>query len=477
MLKHSKLISKILALFLALLILITPFSALAQTYYYNVSTQTFSNSELEAIYDLRDNMIERKNNITVTFVINKVPNDISAYVNSIFKAAVSEKYANSPKSGSYIIYQTIGCKFTYSQKNLSNNKYQITLKIEIPDWATTKAQENKVDSFIEKNKTKIANIKDNDYHKIISICSYIENLVDYDYEHINDVTYYLRNTAYQALCGSHKVTCVGYAVTAYRLFKEFGIDSTIVCNDEHAWNLVKCDGKYYYADLTWEDSWHKVYNSSQWVLKGSEHYENLTKQGYNHKLSSEYLSEEFKALFPIEKGNYDPNKSIVVKLSSKSYVYDKKTKTPSVIATTANNKTIPSKYYTITYPKGRKNVGIYTVKVVFKEKYSGTYKLNFKIIPKSTSISKLTAKSKGFSVKWKKQSTQTTGYQIQYATDSKFTKNKRTVTISSNKTTSKTISNLKKKKSYYVRVRTYKAINGKKIYSNWSTIKKIQTKK
>jgi hypothetical protein len=79
-------------------------------------------------------------------------------------------------------------------------------------------------------------------------------------------------------------------------------------------------------------------------------------------------------------------------------------------------------------------------------------------------------------VKWAKQATQTTGYQIQYSTSSKFTSYK-TVTISKNSTVSKTVSKLTANKKYYVRVRTYKTVNGKKIYSSWSAAKNVTTKK
>ncbi len=95
--------------------------------------------------------------------------------------------------------------------------------------------------------------------------------------------------------------------------------------------------------------------------------------------------------------------------------------------------------------------------------------------PKSISISKLTKGKKQFKVTWKKTSG-VTGYQIQYATDSKFKKNKTTVTVKGAKNTSKTIKKLKSKKKYYVRVRTYKTINGKKVYSSWSKVKSVKTK-
>ena len=65
-------------------------------------------------------------------------------------------------------------------------------------------------------------------------------------------------------------------------------------------------------------------------------------------------------------------------------------------------------------------------------------------------------------MKWKKNKTQTTGYQIQYSTRSKF-KGAKTVTVSKNKTTNKMISKLATKKKHYVRIRTYKKIGSEKI--------------
>ena len=69
------------------------------------------------------------------------------------------------------------------------------------------------------------------------------------------------------------------------------------------------------------------------------------------------------------------------------------------------------------------------------------------------------------------------GYQIQYSTSKKFAKGNKTKTISKNKTTSYTIKKLKKKKTYYVRIRTYKKVSGKTYYSGWSSVKKVKIKK
>lgn len=91
-------------------------------------------------------------------------------------------------------------------------------------------------------------------------------------------------------------------------------------------------------------------------------------------------------------------------------------------------------------------------------------------------ISSLSVKENTVTVKWKKKS-KIMGYQIQYSTDSKFKKNKKSVKIKKAKTTSKKISNLKESKKYYFRIRTYKSSNKKTRYSKWSKVKSVKTQK
>jgi hypothetical protein len=166
-----------------------------------------------------------------------------------------------------------------------------------------------------------------------------------------------------------------------------------------------------------------------------------------------------------------------VSLSTTSYTYDGKAKKPTVTVKDSKGNTISSSNYSVSYPSGRKDVGIYTVKITFKGNYSGTVEKTFKIKPKATSLSSVNAKSKGFTVKWNKQSTQTTGYQIQYSTDKNFEKDCKIVTVSNNSSTSKTVSKLKANKKYYVRIRTYKKVGSTNVYSSWSKSKAVTTKK
>lgn len=163
-----------------------------------------------------------------------------------------------------------------------------------------------------------------------------------------------------------------------------------------------------------------------------------------------------------------------VKLSSTNYVYSGKTYKPSVTVTDSKGNKISSKNYTLTYSKGRKTPGKYTVTITFKNDYSGTVKKTFKINPKATSISKVKAQSKACTVAWKKQTTQTTGYQIQYSTSSSFKSANKIVNVGKNSTLSQKISKLTKGKKYYIRVRTYKTVEQVDYYSSWSSAKSVR---
>ena len=176
---------------------------------------------------------------------------------------------------------------------------------------------------------------------------------------------------------------------------------------------------------------------------------------------------------------YKPRK---LTLNKTDFSYDGKVKTPSVtVKDSQGNSLRKGTDYQIKYPKGRKNPGVYSVAIVFQGNYSGKMTGSFTIRPKKTSLKKVAAKSKGMQVTWNKQAAQIDGYQIQYCTSAKFKgKTLKAVTVKKNSTVKK-ISKLAGKKKYYVRIRTYKTVkvNGKskKLYSDWSGKKAVNTKK
>lgn len=95
-------------------------------------------------------------------------------------------------------------------------------------------------------------------------------------------------------------------------------------------------------------------------------------------------------------------------------------------------------------------------------------------VPKKPEMKKLTAGKKKFTVQWKKDK-KADGYQVQYSTDKKFKKNVKSVNVSK-KSTKATVKKLKKRKTYRVRVRSYKKINGKKYYSGWGKVKSVKVR-
>ena len=145
----------------------------------------------------------------------------------------------------------------------------------------------------------------------------------------------------------------------------------------------------------------------------------------------------------------------------------------------------------ITYKTGNKKVatvnskGKVTVKgtgkatITVTAKATSTYSKSVKKItvygvPKKPEMKKLTAGKKKFTVQWKKDK-KADGYQVQYSTDTKFKKNVKSVNVSK-KSTKATEKKLKKRKTYRVRVRSYKKINGKKYYSGWGKVKSVKVK-
>jgi hypothetical protein len=90
-------------------------------------------------------------------------------------------------------------------------------------------------------------------------------------------------------------------------------------------------------------------------------------------------------------------------------------------------------------------------------------------------LNSVTAGKKQMTVKWS-ASSQFTGYQVQYATNSAFTQNMKTVKITNPKTASTVIKNLLSGKTYYVRVRSYHVFNGMTYFGGWSNTKNCKVK-
>ncbi len=182
------------------------------------------------------------------------------------------------------------------------------------------------------------------------------------------------------------------------------------------------------------------------------------------------------------------SKLVTIRVTTKAYkkvgsyslaisnaTYNGKTWKPKVtVRNKSGEKLTQDVDYTVAY-SGGKYVGKHKVTITMKGEYAGKKILYFTVNPPKSSVKKLTAAKKSLKVYLTKKSAQVSGYQIQYSTSKSF-KSSKTKTLASYKSTSTTLKNLSAKKTYYVRVRTYKTVSGKKYYSDWSVAKYKKTK-
>lgn len=152
---------------------------------------------------------------------------------------------------------------------------------------------------------------------------------------------------------------------------------------------------------------------------------------------------------------------------------------PVVRVKNSVNGILAKSNYTVTAPKNKlKKIGRYTYTVTLNgKKFEGKKKLTFEIKPETTSLKTPAGSNDAVTVKWNKgKKAQVSGYEVMLATNKGFTKNKRSILIDKYSKTSKKVEGLKDDKTYYIKIRTYKNVNGTKIYSVWSSYKTVKTK-
>lgn len=203
-------------------------------------------------------------------------------------ASVIEAHTGNPKYGDAIAlqYSTFQYGFRYDRRKKS---YYYAFEV---SYYTTLEQEVELDRKLDRVFEDMELEGVSDYRKVRRIYDYIASNVSYD----KTSSGFLKYTAYGALCEGKSV-CQGYAVLFYRMCLQQGIDARVitgVANGEaHAWNIVQIDGKYYLCDPTW-DSPISYYHD--YFLKSEKGFP-------KHTAASAFLTDEFKALYPISDSN------------------------------------------------------------------------------------------------------------------------------------------------------------------------------
>lgn len=336
--------------------------------------------------------------------------------------------------------------YTVNKKPLSDEEFSFILHKKVDKTALGEALD-KVKNLVKTDYT------DESWSDYSLVLDKVQKVYDNDYVNDDDVTY-----AIQELEAAVKKLTVKAADTAKA-------------------DDAKADAAKLQKDNYTPESWKAVEDALAELEKVSKG-ENVLQSELDAAV--EKLTQAISDLKEAEKPEPEAKKVASVKLSTTTYTYNGKVKKPAVTAKDNKNNVIPKSAYTVKYSSGCKSVGKYTATVTFRGDYSGSFVRSFQIIPKGTKIKRLKAGKKSFTVKWTAQKTQTTGYQVQYCLKKNFKKGAKTTTVGKNKTVSKKITKRGKKKTYYVRIRTYKTVKVKgkstKLYSGWSAVKKVKTK-
>lgn len=168
-----------------------------------------------------------------------------------------------------------------------------------------------------------------------------------------------------------------------------------------------------------------------------------------------------------------------VEMQKEVYVYTGSNQSPKVVVKDSKGETIADTYYTLSYTNGRRNVGRHTVVLSFDGTYySGEMTEEYVIQPTTVKSWKVKGRRKALAASWTANAAQTTGYQIQYARSRTFpTGSRKNAWISGRKTTSKRVTaGVLSRKTYYVRIRAYRTVDGQKFYSKWSNVQRITSK-
>lgn len=332
---------------------------------------------------------------------------------------------------------------TVNKKPLSDEEFSFILHKKVDKTALGEALD-KVKNLVKTDYT------DESWSDYSLVLDKVQKVYDNDYVNDDDVTY-----AIQELEAAVKKLTVKAADTAKA-------------------DDAKADAAKLQKDNYTPESWKAVEDALAELEKVSKG-ENVLQSELDAAV--EKLTQAISDLKEAEKPEPEAKKVASVKLSTTTYTYNGKVKKPAVTAKDNKNNVIPKSAYTVKYSSGCKSVGKYTATVTFRGDYSGSFVRSFQIIPKGTKIKRLKAGKKSFRTA---QKTQTTGYQVQYCLKKNFKKGAKTTTVGKNKTVSKKITKRGKKKTYYVRIRTYKTVKVKgkstKLYSGWSAVKKVKTK-
>ena len=236
-------------------------------------------SEDTAAQIVREVMVNREAGLEITYPIERAhlnEEEIMALVQRIYDKAIDHTGVGTEGDYLYFHESQFQYGYKYTDDGISSS-VDVNLTFGF-SYYTDSAQEAQLTAEVDAVLSALKLGGKNEYDKVKAIYDYICENVKYDYDNLNNEAHKLKYSAYAALCNGTSV-CQGYANLFYRLANEAGLDARIVSGtsrgQNHAWNIVRVDGKYYNIDSTW-DAGRDAYN---YFLRGSANFDEHTPGG------------------------------------------------------------------------------------------------------------------------------------------------------------------------------------------------------
>jgi len=220
----------------------------------------YKDDNFNYVDDYTESGIKNRNDLinSIYYAINSGTDYIERYIDSDYTNYINDINTLTAYNGAEFkkVISTLN-NFVHPYNSSNNIKinyggdYKIGISI---SRAYTQDEINEINNKVDKILSENVNNNMPPKEKIRAIHDYIINHTEYDklkYENKNDDTY-KSNTAYGVLIEGYG-TCNGYADAMEIFLDKMNIINYKISNEEHIWNLVYLDGKWYHLDLTWDD--------------------------------------------------------------------------------------------------------------------------------------------------------------------------------------------------------------------------------
>jgi len=445
-----------------------------------LNSKTYYTEGTQLNNSVKAHLEKREESFDVYYITRSILrlSNVGNVVYNTYECAWDDSASVNSYDGDYLHWGVTSYGYSsYNYDGYQNGYYFYTIKY-ICNYYSTADEEAQVDEVVD---TFVSSIDTNaltDYEIIKEIHDYICSAATYDDDAANNIGN-INNacSAYGALIKG-KAVCQGYAVAFYRLCKELGYNCRFVSSDPdpkkgcHAWNIVELDGKYYYVDTTWDDSYLEGDRIGSPYTYFLVNYENLQKYDskkkehllYDVLYDNKYFLENYGDF--IDENNYNPNnKNLIsqcrISLSGSSFVYTGNEIKPELTITTDGNV----EGFPVSYTDNI-NTGIASLNVLSGDNTRVISHRNFVIVPKKmTALSLGGRETNAIRLNWNSADCGISGYKLEVKKDGKWQEK----SLSAAAVTCK-ISSLSPATQYTFRIRSYKKVGKKNYYGAYCTV-------